>query len=96
MALDANKHHYYEKVFQADGKSKAELYKATKAWIVKNIKVQAIAHYFDDTGMSAISTNPVIVVNGSTVDFKLNIDFKDGRYKLSANAFVLHNSYGVS
>lgn len=96
MAIDDNKHYYYEKVFQAEGKTKAEIFKAIKGWIVKNVKGQAVANYFDDAEMNSISTNPVIIIKNATVDFKLNVDIKDGRYKIAGNAFVIRTMEGIS
>lgn len=97
LTLNKEEHYYYyEKVFPAEGKPKAFMYKAFKDWIVKNIKGGSVASYYDDAENNTISTNPTIVVrNGASVDFKLNIELKEGKYRVRMNSFVFHNGYGL-
>jgi hypothetical protein len=86
----------FEKVYEASGKSQEEIYNAVKAWVVKNLKTQSNTNYFDDAGKSTVSTVPNFVVPlNSTVDFKLSVEIKDGKYKVSAMSFVWTSFEGV-
>ena len=96
LAKDKDETYSFEKVYEVPGKSKTDIFAAIKSWVIKNIKSQSNTNYFDETDKGTISTTPAFVVSKlSSVEFKLNIDIKDGKYKLSATAFVLHNPEGI-
>ncbi len=85
----------FERIYGVPGKSQEEIFTAIKSWVIKNIKTQATTNYFSDE-KDNISTAPAFVVSyGSTVGFKMNIDIKDGRYRLTANDFIFHNLQGI-
>lgn len=96
LTKGADETYSFEKVYEVSGKSKADIFAAIKSWVIKNIKSQSNTNYFDETDKGTISTTPSFVVSGlSSVEFKLNIDIKDGKYKLSATSFVLVNPQGI-
>jgi hypothetical protein len=85
----------FEKVFDAPGKSKTEIFNSIKSWVIKNIKSQSNTNYFDEANQN-ISTTPVFLVSfDGTVNFKLNLEIKDGKYRLTANSFVYQNKDGL-
>jgi len=95
LAKSPNGEYSYEKVFEAPGKSKTEIFNSIKSWVIKNIKSQSNTNYFDEANQS-ISTTPVFIVSfDGTVNFKLNIEIKDGKYRLTANSFVYQNKDGL-
>jgi hypothetical protein len=100
LTKDENAIYGYEKVFEIPGKSKDEIFSSIKTWVVKNIKTQSNTNFFDEIGKNTISTNPAFVISsagvgGAIVEFKMNIDIKDGKYRLSGNAFHFFNSRGI-
>lgn len=95
LSIGTDKTYYYEKVFEVPGKSKDEIFTAVKSWVIKNIKSQANTNYFDEENKSITTTPAFTCVFNSWCDFKMNIDVKDGKYKLSANSFNWHNMQGI-
>jgi hypothetical protein len=97
LTINPDKTYSYEKVFDAPGKTKEQIFDAMKAWVIKNIKPNQIQTYFDDSNKNIITSNPSFNCSvSSIIDFKLNIEIKEGKYKLSANAFTWHNFAGIS
>ena len=87
----------YEKVFDMPGKSKDVIYESIKSWVIKNIKTGASSNYFDDKDKSIITTLPAITVSGnSVVEFKVTVEIKEGKYRLSAETFTFHSLDGIA
>mgnify|MGYP003575733127 CR=1 FL=1 len=100
LIKDENGIYTYQKVFDITGKNKEELFFSIKNWIVKNIKTQSNTNFFDEEKKEIISTNPMFIVasagvGGAMVEFKMNIDVKDGKYRLSATDFHFFNARGI-
>jgi hypothetical protein len=96
LTKDKDETYSFEKIYELPGKAKADIFAAIKSWVIKNVKTQSNTNYFDDADKSTISTTPAFVVSKlSSVEFKLNTDIKDGKYKLSATGFVLTNPQGI-
>ena len=96
LTLDDAGNYEYTKVFEVPGKSKEEIYTALKTWIVENIKSQSNTNYFDDDNHNKMSTAPFFLIShNNKIGFKLNIDVKDGKYRLSATSFIFVNVNGV-
>jgi len=92
----ADETYSYEKIYEVPGKAKADLFTAIKSWVIKNVKTQSNTNYFDETDKGTVSTTPAFVVSGmGSVEFKLNIDIKDGKYRLSATSFIFVNPQGI-
>lgn len=96
LTKGADETYSFEKVYEVAGKTKVDIFNAIKGWVVKNVKSQSNTNYFDETDKGSISTTPAFVVHtGAAVDFKMNIDIKDGKYRLSATSFIFHNPQGI-
>ncbi len=86
----------FEKVYEVAGKSKSEIFESIKLWVISNIKSQSNSNFFDEENKDLISTTPKFTVpENSTVEFKLNIDVKEGKYRLRASSFIL-SYFGLS
>lgn len=85
----------YEKIVQAEGLSKDVLYARMKAWVRDNIKTADNNIEFDDVGKELIVTTPTLSlkdlkmkhVTNQKVNFKLKLQFKDGRMRVTASSF---------
>jgi hypothetical protein len=94
LILNSDNAYSYEKVFEVQGKNKEEIFKALKSWVIKNVKSQSNTN-FDEAEKANITTNPAFSCSyGSIVDFKLNFEIKDGKYRLTANSFIWHRNDG--
>lgn len=89
LTFDEAGNYEYSHVYEFPGKSKEEIYSAVKNWIVENIKSSSNTNYFDETEKSKLSTTPFFsVAYNCHSAFKLVIDVKDGKYRLSATSFI--------
>jgi|GEM_PF-4289914 len=80
----------YEHVFEAPGKSKDDIFASLKAWVIRNVVTQSNTNYFDEAEKKTISTAMALSTwQGCTVSFKVNIDIKDSKYRLTASSFTL-------
>ncbi|MBL7719840.1 MAG: DUF4468 domain-containing protein, partial [Flavipsychrobacter sp.] len=96
LTLGGDKLYSYEKVFEAPGKTKEQIFDALKSWVIKTVKSQSNTNYFDEAGKGTVSTTiSYPVAFNSTVDFKLNIDIKEGQYKVSAASCIYQNMQGL-
>ncbi len=95
---DAQGHLAYEKVVAVSNAKKEDLYAKVKAWVVENVKTVDNNILFDDKNFETIITTPTIalenlknshVVN-QKVNFKLKIQFKDGKMKVTATSFIYY------
>ncbi|MES2703619.1 MAG: DUF4468 domain-containing protein [Bacteroidota bacterium] len=92
LTLGPDENYSYENTFDAPGKSKDEIFASIKSWVIKTVKTQSNTNYFDEIDKKSISTAPVFACSwGSMTNFKLNIDIKDGRYRISANSFIWYS-----
>ena len=82
---------YFEKVYTADGVSKAELYQRMKDWVTTNLSSGDNNISFDDQGKDYINTTtrmPLEGLNSISVSFKVSLHFKDGKVKLECPSFT--------
>lgn len=85
----------YEMVYDMPGATKAELYKKAKSWVLSNLKAGA-QNQFDDNEQNEIHTTVALAypdnINSGMINqvvhFKLNLSFKENKYRLSATDFV--------
>ena len=92
LVRGADERYSYEKVFDAPGYTKDQIFESLKTWVIRNVKSQSNTNYFDEKDKNSISTVPVFpCVYNSIIEFKLVIDIKDGKYLLSATSFMYHN-----
>lgn len=87
-----------ERVIEIPGVSKAELYKRVKSWVLANVKATDIATTFDDVSFDAIAATTVLTIPDNkrsghinqTLNFKMAIQFKDGKVRILLNNFVYY------
>lgn len=98
LAKNADGKYALERVIEVPGGSKAELYKRVKAWVLANIKATDIATTFDNVSFDAIAATTVLTIPdhkssghiNQTMNFKMAIQFKDGKIRLLLNNFVYY------
>lgn len=88
----SNEIYSYEKVFEVPEKTKEQIFELLKTWIITNTKSQANTNFFDDRNSSISTTLTHACRYGCWMDFKVNIDIKDAKYRFSATSFVWHNA----
>ena len=91
LTIDSvNGGYIYQRVVDVEGVSKDEIYKRIKNWIIDNLKSPVNYNYFDDDKHESISTTISFVTKQTTgfIEFKLNINIKEGKYRILAKSFV--------
>lgn len=92
----------YENVVNVEGVSKEEMFKRAKTWIIANLKTEDNNINFDEAGMSITNTATLVLkaasgfnwaITHGVVNFKLNIMFKEGRYKFIFDNIVVQAAY---
>ncbi len=90
----------YEIVTQTEGISQEEIYKRAKEWMLRTLKTSDNMVSFDDESKSSlISTGNIFLEsqggwcawNQITLNFKISIYCKEGRYKTIIESFI-HNA----
>lgn len=80
----------YGQVVNVDNVSKEEMFTRAKKWIIANFKTGDNNIQFDEAGMNIANTATVVLkaasgfnwaITSGLVNFKLNLQFKEGRYK---------------
>lgn len=85
---------YFEKVYNEEGASKADLYQRAKQWVTTQLKTDDNNIAFDEQDHNYINTTvriPLTGMEGISTEFKVSIMFKDGRVKLSCTNFTYIN-----
>lgn len=85
----------YEKVVEINGAGKDQLYARMKAWVKSNVKTEDNNIEFDDAGKELIVTTPTLAlrdlkmkhVTNQKVNFKLKLQFKEGRMRIVTSSF---------
>lgn len=85
----------FEKVVEVNGAGKDQLYTRMKAWVKENVKTEDNNIEFDDAGKELIVTTPTLAlkdlkmkhVTNQHVNFKLKLQFKEGRMRILASSF---------
>lgn len=92
----------YEEVINVEGIAKEEMFKRAKSWVIANLKTDDNNIRFDETNMNIINTATIVLkaahgfnwaLTHALVNFKLNIQFKDGRYKFVFDNIVVQAAY---
>ena len=88
-------HLAFEKIVVADGIGKDQLYTRMKSWVKEHVKTEDNNIEFDDAGKELIVTTPTLAlkdlkmkhVTNQHVNFKLKLQFKEGRMRILASSF---------
>jgi hypothetical protein len=99
---EANGSYAYEQVVNVEGVSKEEMFSRAKKWIISNFKTNDNNIQFDETNLTIANTATVVLkvasgfnwaLTSGLVNFKLNLQFKDGRYKFVFDNIAVQAAY---
>ncbi len=99
---EATGEYYYEAVVPVEGIAKEEMFKRAKTWVLSNLKTSDNNINADEKDLSIINTASVVLdqtkgwgwaITSGNIDFKLNVLFKDGRYKVRFDNIVINAMY---
>jgi hypothetical protein len=102
VAKTEDGNYQYEQVVTVEGVNKEEMFKRAKSWIIANLKTEDNNIRFDEADMSISNTATVIMkaasgfnwaITHGLVNFKLNLMFKDGRYKFAFDNIAVQAAY---
>lgn len=93
LVKDESGTYSYETVKTVPGTKKEALYKAMKDWTRKNLKATDKVNYDDANSENINATVAVSTASGTFTEFKMNIDIKDDKFRLSATSPMWHG-YG--
>lgn len=83
----------YDTVVNVNGVSKQDLYKRAKNWVISTIRTSDKTVVFDDTENNEIRTDATMglpKVQGSNVNFKISIYFKEQKCRIVCESFMFH------
>ena len=89
----------YEDVVLVENVTKGVMFERAKKWIISNIVTGDNNIKFDSVTSDIVTSSSIILKTGSGftfgitsgyINFKLNIQFKDGRYKFVFNGISVH------
>ncbi|RQO31252.1 hypothetical protein DBR32_04590 [Taibaiella sp. KBW10] len=92
----------YEQVTMVEGVAKQEMFNRAKKWIIANLKTNDNNIAFDETASSISNTATVVLkpasgfnwaITSGMINFKLNMQFKEGRYKFAFDNIVVQVAY---
>jgi len=92
----------YEEVVTVEGVAKEEMFRRAKSWIIANLKTDDNNIQFDENNLNITNTATIVLkaahgfnwaLTHALVNFKLNIQFKDGRYKFVFDNIVVQAAY---
>lgn len=92
----------YENVVNVEGVSKDEMFTRAKQWIVSNLKTDDNNIAFDAAGATINNTATLVLkpaggfnwaITSGLINFKLHLQFKDGRYKFLFDNIVVQAAY---
>lgn len=102
VVKDESGSYSYQSVVNVDNVSKEEMFKRAKEWVLTNFKTDDNNIKFDESNMEIISTTTAVLKTASgfnwaithcLCNFKLNIQFKDGKYKFVFNNIAVQAAY---
>ncbi len=102
VVKDMGGNYAFDSVITADGLSKELMFQRAKDWIISNFKTEDNNIKYDAGGMSIATTGTIVLKTGSgfnwsithcLCNFKLNIQFKDGRYRILLDNIIVQAAY---
>lgn len=99
---EATGEYYYEAVVPVEQVSKEEMFKRAKSWVVSSLKTNDNNINADAAELSIVNTASVVLdqmkgfgwaITSGNIDFKLNVLFKDGKYKVRFDNIVINAAY---
>lgn len=94
---------HYEKVINIENTSQKDIYDRLKLWVLSNVKTGDVNNLFDDKNMETIITTPTLsmpdlkwkVMQEQLINFKLKIEIKDNKIRVSARDFVYYGKASI-
>lgn len=95
--------YFYEGVVPVEGVTKEEMFKRAKQWVLANLKTSDNNLQFDEQQFTIVNSSTIVVppkrkttliVDKCLVNFKLLIQFKEGRYKFRFDNLVVYLEQG--
>lgn len=99
---EASGSYSYESVVPVENVKKEEMFARAKKWIITNLKTADNNIQFDTTDLSITNSSTLILKSGrgfnwaitsGLMNFKLNLMFKDGRYKFVFDNIAVQIAY---
>lgn len=92
----------FDSVVNVDGVQKEEMFSRAKQWVISNLKTADNNVLFDADKLSIATSSTIVLkamrgfnwaVTSGFVNFKLNIQFKDNRYRFVFDNIIVQASY---
>ncbi|WP_129019502.1 DUF4468 domain-containing protein [Edaphocola flava] len=92
----------YESVVNIEGVTKEEMFNRAKQWIIANLKTNDNNIAFDANSLTINNSATLVLkpaggfnwaITSGFINFKLNVQFKDGRYKFVFDNIVVQTAY---
>ncbi len=101
---EGNGNYKCDSIFQVSNITKEEMYSRARKWVIANLKTNDNNVEFNEVELS-ITTTPTILIPSYNVsfsgeitrglaNFKLNLQFKDNRYRITVDNVSMHLEYG--
>jgi len=94
--------YYYEAVVPVENVAKLDMFKRAKSWVLTSLKTSDNNINADESELSIVNTASVVLdqtkgfgwaITSGNIDFKLNVQFKDGKYKVRFDNVVINAVY---
>ena len=92
----------FDSVVTAEGQSKEQMYQRAKEWVIAHFKTDDNNVSYNAESSSITTTSTIVLKTGSgfnwsithcICNFKLNIQFKDGRYRFVFDNIIVQAAY---
>lgn len=90
--------YYYEEVISVENVTKEQMFERAKQWVLSNFKTGDVNSQFDDKNFNIYTSATIFYekykpkFDADLLNFKLNISFKDGKYKVRIEDFIIKSS----
>lgn len=91
--------YYYEEIINVENVTKEEMFERAKQWVLSNFKTGDVNSQFDDKNLNIYTSSTIFYEkykstwNADLLNFKLNISFKDGKYKVRIEDFIIKSNF---
>lgn len=91
--------YYYEEVISVENVTKEEMFERAKQWVLSNFKTGDVNSQFDDKNFNIYTSATIFYEiykprwNADLLNFKLNISFKDDKYKVRIEDLIIKSGF---
>lgn len=102
VAKNANGSYSYENVVNVENVAKEEMFKRAQQWVLSNLKTGDNNIGFNEGNQTINNTATIVLAAGrglnwaithAVVNFKIQLEFREGRYKFIFNNIVVQAAY---